>query len=104
MDGCPRQNSRIALRAIARIGKLVFKIPPRNLDLNPIENVFNLVVQKLNNEAIEKDITDEAFQSFSERGKTGILGFPVKVIDKIIRTMHNGINMVLKAKGQSIEY
>ena len=104
MDGCPRQNSRIALRAIARIGKLVFKIPPRNLDLNPIENVFNLVVQKLNNEAIEKDITDETFQSFSERVKRCMLSFPVKVIDKIISTMEKRINMVLKAKGQRIKY
>ena len=104
MDGCPRQNSRIALRAIARIGKLVFKIPPRNLDLNLIENVFNLVVQKLNNEAIEKGITDETFQSFSERLKRSMLSFPVKVIDKIISTMDKRINMVLKAKGQRIKH
>ena len=76
MNGCPRQNSRIAFRAVARIGGLVFKIPPRNLDLNPIENFFNLVVQKLNNEAIEKDITDETFQSFSERVKKMYAKFP----------------------------
>ena len=28
MDGCPRQNSRTALRAIARIGRREFKNPP----------------------------------------------------------------------------
>ena len=104
MDGCPRQNSKTALRAVARIGGLVFKIPPRSPDLNPIENFFNLVVQKLNNEAIEKDITDETFQSFSERVKRCMLSFPVKVIDKIISTMEKRINMVLKAKGQRIKY
>ena len=104
MDGCPRQNSRTGLRAVARIGGLVFKIPPRNLDVNLIENFFDLVVQRLNNEAIEKDITDETFQSFSERLKRSMLSFPVKVIDKIISTMDKRINMVLKAKGQRIKY
>ena len=104
MDGCPRQKSRTALHAVAQIGGLVFKISPRSPDLNPIENVFNLVVQKLNNEAIEKDITDETFQSFSERVKRCMLSFPVKVIDKIISTVEKRINMVLKAKGQRIKY
>ena len=46
MDGCPRQNSRTALRTVARVGGLVFKIPPISPDLNPMENFFNLVVQK----------------------------------------------------------
>ena len=68
----------------------MFKTPPRSPDLNPMENVFNLVVQKLNNEAIEKDIADETF--------------PVKVIDKIISTMEKRINMALKVKGQRIKY
>ena len=47
----------------------MFKIQPRSPDLNRIENFFNLVVQKLNNEAVERDIADETFQSFSERVK-----------------------------------
>ena len=103
IDGCPRQNSRTALRAFARIGGLVFKIPPKSPDLNLIENFFNLVVQKLNNEAIEKDITDEIFQSFSERVKRYMLSFPVNVIDKVISTMDKRIIMVRKAKGQMIK-
>ena len=40
MDGCPRQNSKIAMHAIEKVGGLVFKIPPRSPDLNPIENFF----------------------------------------------------------------
>ena len=104
MDGCLRQNSRTALRALAHIGCMVFKIPTKNLDQNPIQNFFNLVVEKLNNEAIEKDITDETFQSFSERGKRCMLRFPVEVIDKIISTMDERINTVLKGKGQRIKY
>ena len=69
-----------------------------------MENFLNLGVQKLNNEAIEKDIADETFQSFSEGVKRCMLSFPVKVIDKIISTMEKRINMALKAKGQRIKY
>ena len=103
MDGCPKQNSRTAVRAVARIGRLVFKIPLRSPDLNPIENYFNLVVQKLNNEAMEEDITDETFHSFSERVKRCMLSFPVKIIGKIISTMDKPINMALKTKRQRIK-
>ena len=38
MDGCSRQNSKEALKALEGVGALVFKILPRSLDLNPIEN------------------------------------------------------------------
>ena len=103
MDGHPRQNSRTAAGAIARIGGLVFKIPPRSPDLNLIESFFNLVVQKLNNEAIEKDITYKIFQSFLERVKRCMLSFSVRVIDKVISTMDKRINTNLKAKGQRIK-
>ena len=59
-------------------------------------------MQKLNNEAIEKDITDKTFQSFSERVKSCMLSFPVKIIDKIISPMDKRINMVLKVKGKRL--
>ena len=43
MDGCPRQNSKKALKALKDVGALVFKIPPRLPDLNPTKNFFALV-------------------------------------------------------------
>ena len=61
-------------------------------------------MHQLNNEAIEKDITDETFQSFSERAEKCILSFPFEVIDKIISAMDKRINIVLKAEGQRIKY
>ena len=57
MDGCPRQNSRAAMRAIDKVGAKVFRIPARSPDLNPIENFFHTVTMKLNNDAIDKQIT-----------------------------------------------
>ena len=83
---------------------MVFKNPPWSPELNSIDKFFNLVVQQLNNEAIEKDIVDETFQSFSEQVKRCMLSFPVEVINKIISTMDKRINMFLKAKRQRIKY
>ena len=82
----------------------MFKIPPRSHDLNPIENLFNLVLQKLNNEAIEKEIAEGSFRSFYERVKRCILNFPVEVVDKSISAMERRIKIVLKAKGQRIKH
>ena len=69
MDGCRRQNSRAAMHAIEKVGAKVFKIPARSPDLNPIENFFNNVTMKLNNDAIQKQITREGIHEFSLRVK-----------------------------------
>ena len=45
IDGCPRQNSKKALKALEDVGALVFKIPPHSPDLNLIENFFALVTK-----------------------------------------------------------
>ena len=46
-DGDPTQNSKKAMKAFKRIGASVFNIPARSPDLNPIENLFNMVRRKL---------------------------------------------------------
>ena len=60
MDGCPRQNSKIAINAISKEDAKVFKIPSRSPDLNPIKNFFNSVIVKRYNDALEKEITKES--------------------------------------------
>ena len=45
-DGCPRQNSKEALAAMANNAIKIFKIPPRSPDLNPIENFFNTMKKR----------------------------------------------------------
>lgn len=37
MDNCPRQISKTAMKAYDRVNGIVFRIPPRSPDLNPIE-------------------------------------------------------------------
>ena len=83
---------------------MIFKIPARSPDLNPIENFFNIMVKELNKQAIEKKITKESFEEFSNRIKQTMLTYPIQKIDKIIESMDNRINMILKNQGHRIKY
>ena len=104
MDGCPRQNSKMAMRAIEKVGAKVFRIPARSPDLNPIENFFHLVSVKLNNDAIEKKITKESIQEFSSRVRESMQNFSSDEMDKIIDSMDKRITAVAKVHGQRIKY
>ena len=104
MDGCPRQNSKVARNAITKHQAQIFKIPSRSPDLNPIENVFHLVDKSLAKQAIRENITKETFAQFSARVKKTLQEFDIKTIYNIIASMGKRINMVLKAKGNRIRY
>ena len=94
MDGCPRQNSRVAMRAIEKVGAKVFKIPAQSPDLNPMENFCNTITMKLNNDAVEKQITRESINEFSLRIKKTMQSFSSDQIDKIIESMDKQITAV----------
>ena len=66
---------------------MIFKIPARSPDLNPIENFFNIVAKDLKKQAVVNNIRKETFEQFSERAKQTMLAFPVEKINKIIETM-----------------
>ena len=104
MDGCPRQNSRVAMRAIEKVGAKVFKIPARSPDLNPIENFFNIIAMKLNNDAVENQITRESINEFSLWVKETMQSFSSDHIDKIIDSMDKRITAVIKGRGQRTKY
>ena len=42
-DGCPMQKSKQVQMTYSEIGRKIFSIQARSPDLNPIENVFNLL-------------------------------------------------------------
>ena len=56
-DGDPSQNSAAARQAMDNVGARLFDIPARSPDLNPIDNLFHLVARKLDNGALENNIT-----------------------------------------------
>ena len=103
-DGDPSQNSKKAKTAFEEIGCTLFPIPARSPDINPIENVFNIVRKDLKVDAIKKNINKESFEDFSERIKLGITNFPVSVIDKTIDTMMSRMHLIKKGKGYRTKY
>jgi len=103
-DGCPRQNSRKALKALENIGGIVFKIPARSPDLNPIENFFGIVTKELRKQVLQNNIVRETFDEFVQRVRETMLTFSVDKIDKIIESMDKRVGMVLAQKGCRIKY
>ena len=103
-DGCPTQNSRKSLKAIDKVGGRLFHIPPRSPDLNPIENVFNCLKAQLRQDALDNRITQENFETFSERCKRTIMEYPIEKINKTIESMPKRIDLVIKGKGQRLKY
>jgi len=103
-DGDPSQNSRKAKDAIHEVGGRIFSFPARSPDLNPIENVFHCVKERLRNQALREQITHETFNEFSERCRKTLSNFPIKIIDRTIKSMPRRIELVIKRKGQRIRY
>lgn len=104
MDGCPRQNCGKALAAISDVGGKVFSIPSRSPDLNPIENVFNLVSRQLKLDAVRMNITRETFEEFSSRVRSTLLNFSVVQINNIIDSMERRVDMIIQSGGNRIRY
>lgn len=104
MDGCPRQNSKIAHDSYDSVGAKIMKIPPRSPDLNPIENFFHLVKRELRKQALEEQITSETIEEFNNRVEKTLKQFPICTINNIIASMDKRVGMILKAKGRRIRY
>ena len=64
-DGAPSQNSALARAALKRVGAKLLAIPPCSPDLNPIENIFNIVKRILDADAMKKNISYEMYKQFS---------------------------------------
>lgn len=103
-DGCPRQNSRAALRAFHDQHINVFKIPARSPDLNGIENLFHTVKKRLRQQALDDRIEHETFNEFSNRVKKMLMEFPANEIDKIIDSMGKRVDDILKTGGYRTKY
>lgn len=103
-DGDPSQNSAVAKEAMEEVPCRLFKIPPRSPDLNPIENVFNLVGEKLRKDALQKQITKETYEQFCIRIKQTMYSFPEEVISKTIATMNKRVDMIIASGGNRVKY
>lgn len=103
-DGDPTQNSAIARNAWQALGCERFAIPARSPDLNPIENIFHLIGNKLKADALQNNIAKESYSDFSRRVKQNALAFDKTVIDKAIESMPDRIAAVFRSKGARTKY
>lgn len=103
-DGDPSQNSAICKLELERMGMSMFSIPPRSPDLNPIENLFNNVKEKLNDDAILLNIKKETFEEFCTRVEQTLENFDKNIIDKTILSMDKRIDLIIQGKGKRLKY
>ena len=103
-DRDPSQNSTKAQRALQDVGTLLFRIPARSPDLNPIENIFTIVSAKLERDALRKQITHETFEQFSDRVEKTLCNIDLKLIDCTIESMNKRIELIIKKRGCRLKY
>ena len=103
-DGDPSQNSKAARDALVEVNATLLPIPPRSPDLNPIENVFKLVGDKLRTDAVKYNISKETLQQFQARLIATIRSIPLETIDKTIESMVNRLSIILKDYGHKTGY
>ena len=104
MDNDPSQTSIMSMQAIHDIEADFHRLPSRSQDLNPPENVFHIVKEKLDNEAIELKIDHETFDQFKERVLRCFQSIDRSYIDKTIESLPNRIKSIIKLKGGHTKY
>ena len=103
-DGDPSQNSKGSKSAMKDNNVVLQTIPARSPDINPIENVFNIVKRQLEKDTIDRNIERESFKDFVFRTRRVIESTPVQIIDNIISSMHKRMDAIIKSKGYRLRY
>ena len=75
------------------------QIPARSPDLNPIENAFNLIKRKLENDAIDKEIRKENFNYFKDRVLRCLGSLDSGILDRTIESMPKRVEAILSCNG-----
>ena len=87
-------------------GSNLLSIPARSPDINPNENLFNLVRRELDLQAgnFAKYHTQDTYEDFSSRICKTFESFPSECIDKTIQSIDKRMSMIISRKGQRIKY
>lgn len=104
MDNDPSQTSMMSMAAIHQIEAQFHRLPSRSQDLNPPENVFHVVKDKLEKEAISLNIEHETFEQFKERVLRCFQSIDPLFIDKTIASLPNRIDSIIQLKGGRTKY
>lgn len=103
-DNCPILNCAKARKAVKEVGGKLFAIPKRSGDLNPIENIFNVVKKDLKRQAICLNITSESYQQFAQRVETTLYSLRREIIDNTIASMYNRLDLIIRNRGRRTKY
>ena len=103
-DNCPVLKCAQAQKTMRHVDGLLFAIPKRSPDLNPIENVFNLAKRELKRQAITLNITSETFQEFKQQVKTTLYSMRSEIVGNIIASMCKRIHLILQNRGRRTKY
>ena len=103
-DGDPSQSSAVSQKAMSDVAALLFRIPVRSPDLNPIKNIFNIVSVKLERDALRKQITHETFKQFSRRVEKTLRNINPKITDCTIESMKKTFELIVNRKGRRLKY
>ena len=79
------------------------RIPPRSPELNPIENVFHLVKNRLAREALTMKIERKTFQEFKHVFRC-CDDIDTSTIDQTIESLLRRIDAVIKGVGSRTKY
>ena len=96
------QNSESVHQALNALKAKQLKIPPRSPDINPIENFFHSMTEKLRQQALKQNITHETFPEFSDCVTTNLKNFSITEINKTM-SMNNRLQLIKELNGQRIK-
>ena len=103
-DGDPSQTSKAAAKEWQKRKIKLLSIPPRSPDINPIENMFNLIDGKLKSDAIEQNATHKSYGQFSARVQNTLENDPITELNKIINTMPKKMHQIINCKVGRLRY
>ena len=104
MDNDPSETSAKTKRALCTVNATMLTIPPRSPDLNPIENIFDVLRKRLEGEIKAKNLTRQMWEEFVDRVKRNVWSMSTEYIDKTLTSMPNRIKSVVKGKGHRTKY
>ena len=96
--------SKAAKTALDKISAAQFSISPHSLDLNPVENPFNLAEKKISNDAVKHSISKETYEKFVERVGNTLLSYSLESTDNIMKSMPKRILQKIQSKDHRLKY
>lgn len=103
-DNDPSMVSKAAMTALHEIECELFKLPSCSADINPIEGIFHILKDLLEEQAIENNITKESFEEFQKRVLRTLEQLDPDIIDKAIDSMPRRMKAIIKGKGSRTKY